>query len=127
MTTHDKPASLYEQMTRQTREVLALVLGFKVGPLTQHIDHDTAFAGFRVNLQTIKPLNDGFTIGDAVRAYAKHVMFQTANQAAIFKQNQNPHCVIFETDLPPGAKASGWDSFGEIEQISFADGSIYQH
>ena len=65
----DHPAqALYDQMTDETRNAAALVLGFA-------IDYGSAqcAAGFRVTLRDIAPLPSGFTVGDAVRAYCLHV------------------------------------------------------
>ena len=50
--------------------------------------------------------------------------------AEIFEHTQNRHEVIFESDLEGlegSPKATAWDSFGEIEAVTFSDGSVYWH
>lgn len=63
----DTPRSLYDQMTRESRETLALLLGFPT-------DCERFALGFHINLRDIPALPAGFTFGDAVRAYAEFLI-----------------------------------------------------
>jgi hypothetical protein len=72
------PRNLYEQMSRNAREALAIVLGFSIPAETAakgyDVDNVHGWSGFRNNLQDIACLPAGFTIGDALRAYCAHVI-----------------------------------------------------
>ena len=55
--------SLFDQMSVDTQDALASLEGF-------HVDTDgSASAGFRLVLRDIHALPEGFTVGDAYRAF----------------------------------------------------------
>lgn len=61
------PRTLHDQMTRESRETLALLLGFPTDCVRNAY-------GFRINLQEIPALPDGWTNGDALRAYGEFLI-----------------------------------------------------
>lgn len=61
------PKDLFEQMSTTGLASLALLLGFDA------LVHAPEAAGFRCNLREIRPLPEGFTIGDAKKAYLQHL------------------------------------------------------
>ncbi|MEZ2352113.1 hypothetical protein [Caballeronia sp. RCC_10] len=63
------PQHLYEQLSDSGRECIAMLLGFS------SCEHASAF---RVALKEIAPLHNGFTIGEALKAYVAHITHRLA-------------------------------------------------